>query len=256
MLKAFLLALLIGAAWPVWGQSVAAMVARATPISDAVPTVSATDTPDDKQDLAAATGAAKVDPANSKEDEEPPQTFQLEIDGSKGIPIELDQPFAAASIPVGKTAVLRVEAYRTFRYAGLSFRYPREYLFEADLTNAGIASWILTGNDCMLNIQRHEGRADPEALRNELLEHLMGAYKPGLSETAAVRLKLGTATVTGTRVQVQLWGEAIHQDVFAFRPGRDSVVVLIQDTLKDGKPSADCIRAKRLLTEALVLPAQ
>src|SRR5215207_2247672 len=50
MLQAFLLALLIGAAWPVWGQSVAAMVARATPTSDAVPTVSATDTPDDKRD--------------------------------------------------------------------------------------------------------------------------------------------------------------------------------------------------------------
>ncbi|MGL5095305.1 MAG: hypothetical protein ACRDD1_06935, partial [Planctomycetia bacterium] len=65
------------------------------------------------------------------------------------IPVELDKPFRTDVFGEAKTATLRVEPYRVFRNAGLSFHYPREYMFECDLELAPSMLWTLEGNDCI-----------------------------------------------------------------------------------------------------------
>ncbi len=91
--------------------------------------------------LAISASAVKAeDPA----DQEPPLLLYLESDG-KRIPIELDKPFGLEALAGKKTAVLRAEPYRVFQHAGLSFRYPRSYIFEADQETPGVTQWSLDG---------------------------------------------------------------------------------------------------------------
>ena len=192
----------------------------------------------------------------SKEDQEPPQIFYLESDGNK-IPIELNKPFGTQILQGKKTATLRVEPFRVFRYAGLSFRYPREYTFEADHTHPGLSLWTLQGNDCLIMVQRYEHQGDPETVRRSVTNGLAASYKDAKKKEVAITWKLEDTTLKGVRLEVELAGTLLHQDLFSFRAGNRPVVLMIQDSEpKNGKASAARVRAEKLLSETLRLPAE
>jgi hypothetical protein len=191
-----------------------------------------------------------------KGDQEPPQIFYLEFDGKK-VPIELDKPFPTEALEGTRSVTLRVEPFRVFRHGGLSFHYPREYTFEADHTTPGLALWTLSGNDCVIMVQRYEGDRDPEAMRQLVVNGLAAKYKDAKLKRGEATWKLKDTTLKGIRLEVELAGSGLHQDLYAFRAGDSSVVLMIQDSLQDdGKPSADRVRADKMLSETLRLPAR
>jgi len=189
-------------------------------------------------------------------DQEPPLLLYLESDG-KRIPIELDKPFGLEALSGKKTAILRAEPYRVFPYAGFSFRYPRNYSFQADLENRGVSLWTLTGNSFVIMVQQFPGMRDHAALRQSVMNKMTEQYAGSKTRELDTKLELKGATLNGRRVEITLANTLLHQDLFSFSAGEASVVLMLQDTPhENGKSSADRIIAEKMLRESLRLPAK
>ena len=127
--------------------------------------------------------------ADPPQDQEPPLLLYLEAEGQR-ITIELDKPFDLAAIAGKKTATLRAEPYRVFPYAGLSFRYPSDYSFEAEQENDR-SSWTLDGNSCVIMVHHLRGKRDHEELgrstMTKIIEEFAGAKTRELATELAVK---------------------------------------------------------------------
>ena len=200
---------------------------------------------------ALALGAAPPPPPPEPEDREPPLVLYFEAEGGKRVPVELDKPFVPADL--GKSATLKLEPQRKFTYAGLEFRYPREYGFEAQL-QPQVTSWTLSGNDAKVMVQRYKGQKKVDVLHKSVIAEMQKAYG-GKAKESAVTLAAGGRTLEGTRIEVDLAGAVIVQDVFPIKSGSDAVELIIQDAQKKtGEPSAERVKTEALLKETLKLP--
>jgi hypothetical protein len=188
------------------------------------------------------------------QNQEPPQLFFLEFDGKKA-PIELDKPVSADVFGSSKTITLRVEPYRVFPHGGLHFQYPREYTFKTDFDNPAVLLWTLSGPTAKIMIQRYRGQADHEAVRREFMKELAKEYKNAKKTETKTSVDLKKMTLEGRRIEVQLVASGkIQQDVYSLQDGRDSVLLILQDSPEeDGKPSKDRSRAEKMLRETLRL---
>ncbi len=188
------------------------------------------------------------------EEQEPPQLFFLEV-GGKRIQVELDKPLDTATLGGAKSVTLRVEPYRVFPYGGVKFHYPREYTFEADFSTPGVSLWTLSGSDCKIMIQRYQDQPNHQATLATFKKQLLATYKANKPKESAVKLKLKDAVVDGQRIELALFGSALQQDVYSFQSGKEAVLLVVQDSPKEnGSPSADRIRAEKLLSDTLQLP--
>lgn len=196
-------------------------------------------------------GALAAEP----EDREPPLAFYFDAEGGKRVAVELDKAFSPAGL--GKSATLRLEPTRTFTYAGLELKYPREYVFEAE-RSPGLSMWTLSGNDCKLLFQRYLGQKKTDALHQSVVAGLRKAFG-GAEKTRVrpVKLELRGRTLEGTRIEVELASTRIVQDLFPLSSGGDLLELIIQDAPKaPGEPTPDRTRAEALLKETLKLPAR
>jgi len=189
-------------------------------------------------------------------DQEPPLLLYLESNG-KRIPIELDKPFGIEALSGGKTATLRAEPFRVFPFAGLSFRYPRGYSFEAKLENAGVSLWTLTGNDFVIMVQQYPATRNHAAIRQTVTNGMIKAYGGAKTREVDTKLELDGAVLHGRRLEFNLAETLLHQELFSFAAGDSSVVLLLQDTPdQNGKPSPDRISTEKMLRESLRIPVK
>lgn len=203
--------------------------------------------------LVAAAFSASTPPAApaEPEDREPPLVLYFEAEGGKRVPVELGKPFNPAEL--GKSARLELEPQRRFGYAGLEFKYPREYGFEAQL-QPQFTSWTLSGNDAKVMVQRYKGQKKVDVLHKSVIAEMQKAYG-GKAKESPVTLAAGGRTLEGTRIEVDLAGAVIVQDVFPIKSGSDAVELIIQDAQKkSGEPSAERVKTEALLKETLKLP--
>lgn len=185
------------------------------------------------------------------EEREPPLVLYFEADGGKRVPVELDKPFNPAEL--GKSATLKVEPHRKFSYAGLEFMYPREYGFEASL-EPQFASWTLSGNDTKVMVQRFKGQKKADVLHRTVVAEVQKAYG-GKAKESPVTFMAGGRTLEGTRIEVDLMGTFIVQELFPVKSGADIVELIIQDSPKKlSEPSAERVRTGTLLKDTLKLP--
>jgi hypothetical protein len=186
------------------------------------------------------------------EDKEPPLVFYFEADGGKRVSVELDKPFNPGEL--GKTATLKVEPTRKFAFAGLEFSYPREFGFEASLEGASSQSWTLSGNDAKVIVQRFKAQKKPEAVHKSLVADVQKKYGDKAKESPAQLVVMGR-TLEGTRLEVDVMGTFIVQELFAVKSGGDTVELIIQDSPKKlNEPSAERARTGALLKDTLKLP--
>lgn len=193
-------------------------------------------------------------PAVAEDDQTPPQLFYLEVDGKK-VPIDLDKPFQTSSLAGAKTVTLRTEAYRVFPYGGLRFHYPRDYAFQANLESKAVSIWTLSGSDCMLMVQRYNGAADHEGVLDAVKTQLLENYKTASPKVTSVKLNVQGTDWKGTRIEARVVTALIHQDLYVFKSGKDTVLLVLQDAPQDdGKASAERGRMEKLLAESIKLP--
>jgi hypothetical protein len=194
--------------------------------------------------------------AEPPRDQEPPLLLYLESNG-KRIPIELDKPFATETLAGTKTATLRAEPYRVFPYAGLSFRYPRGYSYEANLDDSGVSFWTMTGSNFVIMLQQFPGTRDHAAIRQTVTDGMIKSYGDAKARQLDTKLEVDGVILQGRRLEFTLAETLLHQELFSFNAGETSVVLILQDTPHEtGKPSVDRINGEKLLRESLRLPAK
>lgn len=185
------------------------------------------------------------------ETREPALVFYFEADGGRRVPVELDKPFATAEL--GKTATLKVEPHRRFAYAGVEFDYPREYGFEAS-GDGPFSSWTLSGNDAKVMVHRYRGQKKADVVHKAVVAEVQKAYGGKAKESAAT-LSVGSKTLEGTRLEVEVMGTFIVQELFPVRSGGDVVELILQDSpKKPAEPTAERARTGKLIADTLKLP--
>jgi hypothetical protein len=184
----------------------------------------------------------------------PQLVFYFEVDG-KRVPLELDKPFATQALGGAKAATLRLAPHREFSHGGIRFRFPREFGFEADLEWPQISMWTLSGNDCSILVHRYRAQSDPKAIQQSVVEQMAALYKSAKKKTVPVSLEVGGAVLRGTRIDVEMAGTKIFQDIYALPSGKDVLVLIVQDAPSEGgRLSAERVGVETLLRESLKLP--
>ena len=183
--------------------------------------------------------AAAVPRAEAQEDREPPLLTYLEVGGIK-TPIELDKPLDLKTQEGMTSVTLRVEPYREFPYAGLGFRYPRSYAFDADLDNPGIRMWTMEGPDCTVMVFCYPSSSDPATTLDQSIEGARERFGAEESSAEPASLKLGDEELSGTLLKILIGGQSMHQHFFSLATVGGTVLLILQDSPDDGgEPSAE-----------------
>jgi hypothetical protein len=191
-------------------------------------------------------------PAGLQDDREPPLIFTLEVAG-KAVPIEPDR--AVEIEAAGKTPVtLRVAPHRVFKRGGLQFHYPKAYGFEADLSDAAVSIWTLSGNDHKIMVFRYPGNTAHEALRKAVLDEMVQSYGKMKGTVKADEITLAGKTLKGTRVDATLLENAIRQRLFSMAGAKDSYLFILQDSPAEGKATAEAAAGEKLFAETFQAP--
>ncbi|GAB4282017.1 MAG: hypothetical protein Kow0029_27340 [Candidatus Rifleibacteriota bacterium] len=184
--------------------------------------------------------AANVDPEGSIE---PPTVYQLSIDGKKfelkrgvetELPIEVKNP----------KVILDFEPYKEFTYAGIYFKYPVNFSFEAELGDESVKMWNLSGNNSVLMLQRYAMEMDHQTMAQLLVPR----YGEENTRVTDCFLQLNGLKVPGTRVIAAFGGSTISQEVYSFRLKNSSILLILQDSLDiDEKPTKEGAELKQLI---------
>ena len=157
------------------------------------------------------------------ETEEPKLSYELLI-GEKRVDITADNETVVEGDFSNPKIRLIPSKVRLFNYAGISFEYPSNFAFEADLTTPGIKIWTLDGNDNVIMIQKHAGKIE----LSELMMELKTLYGEGV-EPAKVKHMLGGKEYSGLRVKLELATIKIIQDYIQLPCKDGSLVMMVQD---------------------------
>lgn len=193
--------------------------------------------------LSAVTPSPKSQPAQAgDETTEPKLGFTVRI-GSTELHLSEGDQLPAKGTFIDPTVSVSVDPERVFTHAGLSFAYPRNFTFEAELGDRSSHSWTLSGNDVKIMIFRFPTELSVDSFAKELAD----GFGPS-STIAPTSLQLGQKEYLGQRIRATVATHAFTQDIFALPPvnGKGRFLVL-QDDAAGNKPESQPTRA--LLTK-------
>jgi hypothetical protein len=188
-------------------------------------------------------------PGRGPDDREPPLVLALEADG-KRIPIEVDRPFNLEVNGGRTTCVLRMEPYREFRHGGLYFRYPRGFAFQVQ-SQPMFTCWTLSGGSTVVLVQRFKDNDAHEELLDAVATQMVKVYKAENVQQTPATVMLAKAPAKGTRLEVTLAQQRIEQTLVSVKNGKDSIILIFQETLGDAqKPAGQVSEGARLVQES------
>ncbi|NLF96015.1 MAG: hypothetical protein GX569_04690 [Candidatus Riflebacteria bacterium] len=182
---------------------------------------------------------------------EPADTYRLSLND-----VEIDLfPDRDIELPenAGKAkARLIVNPEKRFTYGDVDFQYPRYFTFEADLNEAEVRLWSLSGNKAVLMVQRYPVEMDHKVMAEQLLP----SFGEGNSTLGVCEMMFNGVKTTGSRVITTIGQGTIAQDIYSFDMANGSLLLILQDTLEDDRNSdefkAFCAQLSRTfkITEA------
>lgn len=185
-----------------------------------------------------------------EETAEPTEEFVLEVDGASRT-VQVDKPF---DVRIGERTVsmrLKPITFRTFSLAGIRFHYPRSHSFQAEVTNADIQSWVLSGTLNTILVYRHAAGTSPEDFQKDMTESMLkesGDPKAGSSD---VELAIQGRQVKGKRVDVKQGDTRLRSDIFCFEADKGVTALILQDVPDEqGRTSPETAQATKLLVES------
>jgi hypothetical protein len=185
---------------------------------------------------------------------EPPLVMYLEADGKK-TPVEVDKPFEVDTKGGKTTFTLRMEPYRVFKDAGISFQYPRGAAFKVQ-GEGPMKLWTLSDNPAVVMVQHFKNQPDPALILKQIVEQILAQYGTA-SEVKQVEttVEFQKRTLKGTRLEVKVVHQLIHQSLFSFASGKDAVVLILQDAPEDdGKPSRAFFQFQKMMQDSFRFP--
>ena len=181
--------------------------------------------------------------------EQPPLEFTLHIDGAPQ-PIVLGME---TEIVVGdKTvkAVLSATPYRVFNRHGVRFAYPKDHAWEEEI-EAGISMWTLDGTDNVLMVQRF-GKTDSKLLAGQVANAMAAQYGEKNVKRSSCQMTFAGRERTGIRLDVNIAGVALQQELYHFTTTGGSWILIVQDSLTDdGAMSANTTETRKYLGKSL-----
>ncbi len=186
---------------------------------------------------------AAASPTTSAQDPEPPQSFQLVVDGK---PFDITAGEEIEIEASGKARVkLIVSPTRAFGYGGLSFLYPGNFSWECE-HNDGSMQWLLDGNDVVLMIL---GFDEIELAADEFAQSIGQAYEE--SSVNPCSASIGGSTMRGSELRATVANQEISQQVYAIPTEGGSRLIVIQDSLQDdGQHTAEYQNVLELLDKS------
>lgn len=183
---------------------------------------------------------AQTDP----ESIEPPLGYSLQV-GDKVIRLKEGEPAQLAGTFANPKITLTSDDYRVFPYAGISFRYPSYFAFEADSKSKTLHTWVLSGNDCKIMIHQYKLKVDT----SDLVEALVDRYGKENTVQSDVSLTLAGQTLNGKRIKAKIFGSTFVQDLIPIPSTKGVTILLLQDSPNDDGTASD---ERRLLEKRLV----
>jgi hypothetical protein len=200
--------------------------------------------------LAAGHGYAQTPDYNSSA--EPMDSYSLEIDG-KEYPVFTDRLSAVKSEKGDFQVKLKVAPFKTFSMEGISLEYPRHFSFEADTADKDVMLWNLSGSNTILMIQKYGEEMSHEIMGN-MLQQRFGAENSKLAET---EMELLGARQKGTRVLTTIGDSSITQDIFSFKYGKGSILLILQDSVdQQGHGSEEGTRFRETVSRTFKVLAE
>jgi hypothetical protein len=191
-----------------------------------------------------------------QESKEPPLVIYLESEGKK-IPVEVDKPIELET-KAGKTSLtLRMEPYRLFQYAGLYFQYPRGATFKTQ-TEGPMTLWTLSDSPTMVMVQHFKGASDPKSILKQMVDQMLAQYGNSADvKQAAASVELQKRPLQGVRLEVTIARQIIHQSLFSFASGKDTIVLILQDSPEEGgKSSRAYLQFQKMMRDSFRFPAK
>lgn len=173
--------------------------------------------------------------APADESREPPLSYVLEVGGAR-VPVEEGRAVRLEGTFTDPEVRLEVGAHRTFSYGGISFRYPRSFLFEADVSDPEAKSWTLEGNSLTVIVYRIQADVGAADLIESIAEEV-GEAEPTLEPT---RIELGGRAVEGLRWRAEIARQRLVYEVFPIpTPGAGTTHLLLLDLPGDDAGRSD-----------------
>lgn len=171
----------------------------------------------------------------SAEDEkkEPELKYFLEVNGKKQ-DVVLGKPFQITGTFTDPKAVLSVSQTRNFTFGGLSFLYPSNLKWEAEIEGENDKTWTLSGEDFLVIVM-----LSPEELTlNEFIDSLVLQYEKDSAKVSDCERTLGSQKYKGKTVSVHVKGIFIVQEVYIL-PAKSGVrIIIFQDSPEEKKISS------------------
>lgn len=181
--------------------------------------------------------------ANEVESTEPTDQYVLKIDGHN-YPIELNKRTQLSVSLSNPEILLKVNPYKTFKYGGVFFKYPRYFTFEAYLDHPGVKMWSLSGNNAVILFQKFQTPIEHRDSA-KLLAHKYGRENCKIEECEII---ISGKSIQGSKVLVKLAGNSLSQQIFSFKAKHGTTLLILQDSLShNGEFSVEGIALKKLI---------
>ena len=169
--------------------------------------------------------------AGPDESKEPPSTFVVTV-GQESVVIKEGETAQLVGQFTNPSVSVTPQAYRVFPYAGIKFKYPRSFTFEADLSDTNSKSWTLSGNDLKIMIFVLNSRLTTADFANNMMEQF-GADNCQVVDANA-SLAIGKQPLSGTTIHVSVASFKMAMDIYLVPSrGPATKLLVIQDSLDD-----------------------
>ena len=172
----------------------------------------------------------------SNEFTEPPLELVLHVEGQTH-DVRLDQPLKIKVKEHDLNVMVSAKPYRTFRAAGLEFRYPRHFAFQVERSAPNVTIWSLDGNDTVVMVLKSRAPMNPNEWRDSLIEATRSQFDPKDTRVSETALNLGGRAVSGRCLEFRVASTVIRQEYFALSRAEAPVLLSIQHPVEEDQES-------------------
>ncbi len=144
----------------------------------------------------------------------------------------------------GNSISVSISKSKTFNNKSVSFDYPTSFGFEYE-SSYGYKNWTFDGNNFIIMYFELSG----ENTLNDFVDEISGRFGKSNCEIEKKSLKLGSRTLKGKRINVDLMGEKLTLDLLEIKmkDGKTRIIAF-QDSLNDyGKATEEGKEAINLI---------
>ncbi|MFN8391241.1 MAG: hypothetical protein U0136_13195 [Bdellovibrionota bacterium] len=176
------------------------------------------------------------------EDVEPVRSFTLQI-GKASRQLTLDTPLTVPGSFTDPTVKLTAASTRRFPYGGISFEYPAQFTWEADVKSSAYKAWTLSGNDLKIMYSYSQVPIDPRSYAEKIGQKFPG----GMSAIQSKEFELGSGKTAGIEFTLKIGSYSMRYRTIQLKLKSGYGLLSIQDADNDGMGSTEGAEIPRIL---------